>query len=462
MNVSRNGKVAESDLVDSKMNNQAQPTVMAKDNSELEADRQKKNETHQTALHSCFPSIEPVVQTDDPETNGKVKTKDYDGRQGEGQEGGRREGGGQEEGGKEEGGQETGGREGGGLGGKEESPGLQDGLNNSQNHSAELSINRTSASLYIISLDLESTGLNMNTALGDQCDSICQIAVDVQEIEIQPKTLDSSSSSIETDGLTGQSPCPSTLVRWTPVGQFEKLIKPLKTMSKGAADVTGITDDKLAGCKPLPEVFDELQKYLETVCRPGHHRVLMAYNGLKFDFKMIFIDLMRSLEKHCPQNPDPVKWLRKLKVDWLFDPLVLARSSLERSTLIHNSRGNCSFKLGDLYESMYGKKLENAHDALADCIAVNDVLKHSLFAPHFKSVVSQVIETEGPAETDALKSPMKYFKEVAKIVDQKKTLPSVKEQISAKLKRLRNLKRKAPVNNTEESVEPPRVKQQKT
>jgi DNA polymerase III epsilon subunit-like protein len=326
---------------------------------------------------------------------------------------------------------------------------LEDGVKGSLNNGFELSNAKNPVSLYVISLDLESTGLNMNTALGDQCDSICQIAVDVQEIQLQPKIVTDHLSSVsEKDENATETTHPASQVRWVPSGQFERLIKPLKKMSKGAAEVTGITDEKLAGCKQLLDVFEELQKYLETVCQPGRHRVLMAYNGLKFDFKMLFIDLMRCLEKHS-QNSDPVKWLRKLKIDWLFDPLVLARSNLERDTLIHNIRGNCSFKLGDVYESMYKKKLENAHDALADCIAVNEVLKHSLFAPHFRDVVSRILETESPAETDAVKSPMKYFKEVARLVDQKKILPSVKEQITTKLKRLRNLKRKAPVNEEE-------------
>lgn len=305
--------------------------------------------------------------------------------------------------------------------------------------------------VYLISLDLESTGLNMNINSGDKCDSICQIAADVQRVTLSSSDQKCSPEEPEEEKGTTNS---KRVTSWESVDQFVTYVKPLKPMSKGASQVTGITDEMLSGAQNFVQVFHRFTEFLDRTCVDGN-RVLMAYNGKGFDFKMMFIDLQRCLQQFAPDQ-DAKKLVLRLKLDFLFDPLILARSHLDRQRLIHNRNGNCSFKLGDVYMSMFSKKLDGAHDALFDCIAVNEVLKHELFEPHLRKELLEKImfhddkkserdssggnaeegrRDEMVKETDFMLSPMRFFGDLAKAMALKRQLPSVSERMAMKLKK---------------------------
>ena len=61
------------------------------------------------------------------------------------------------------------------------------------------------------------------------------------------------------------------------------------------------------------------------------------------------------------------------------DPFVWSKQYIDRSCLLRKKNGSCSYKLADIHKAVLGKCFENAHDALADTLALYNMCTHDLF-----------------------------------------------------------------------------------
>ena len=268
---------------------------------------------------------------------------------------------------------------------------------------------------YSISLDFETTGLSDSA-------NICQIGLDVQRVVYCKES--------------------KTVLKWEPVFKYNTKVKPRCKMTPGAQSITGISDEMLEDCDDIGKVFKDLVENLNREC-PTHPRIFAAYNGFRFDFKILFNDLASFFES----GDKAEKMVQQLKIDRMFDPLELAKTCLKQDGMIHNKNGRCSFKLGDVYKSLLKKDLQGAHDALADCSAVSELMQHDSFDSHFSKIVSSVLRQENiqTKETRFIKNPVEYYSTLSQNKKSKSAQVSLKSHLGKYVQnivRSKSLKRK--------------------
>ena len=188
----------------------------------------------------------------------------------------------------------------------------------------------------LVSLDLETTGLSV------EHDHITQIGVSV--------------STRSEDGI---------LIH---CGDFEKLVQCDGEISNTITKLTGITTAMVSGADCLKSVMGELITFMDRVCPPGMARILVAYNGVKFDVPLLVANLIRVGPGYLADS------IRAMKLAHVLDPLPMVRAELDPVSLPRTARGAPSFRLGNVYRCVVGSKLDNAHTALADAKAVLSVL----------------------------------------------------------------------------------------
>lgn len=147
------------------------------------------------------------------------------------------------------------------------------------------------------------------------------------------------------------------------ISSFNEYVKPRDRMSTGAVQVTGLTDKFLSTFSDFSTVAKEFFQWLD-IHRNGKKVVLIAHNGIGFDFPILVSELYR--------NNFPPTTLKKHGVYWLFDTLLWARVFIPDHVVFKRGVGEpASYTLGNLHRSFYpGDSFDNAHDALADCRAM--------------------------------------------------------------------------------------------
>jgi DNA polymerase III alpha subunit (gram-positive type) len=143
-------------------------------------------------------------------------------------------------------------------------------------------------------------------------------------------------------------------------------------MTAGASAVTGITDKDLLNCRTRQEV---LSAFVQWVRELDSSVLMLAYNGINFDFPLLIVELKRSnLDRQFGERvsmfADPLKWAQ---VYWP-----------KRYTL-------SSFRMGVLYEKLFEEELQNAHSALADTKAMVRICRHVTFSAFITSLKSGTI-----------------------------------------------------------------------
>lgn len=155
--------------------------------------------------------------------------------------------------------------------------------------------------------------------------------------------------------------------------RFETYVKPLRPISEGSSRVTGITEETLVGA---PSTMDSLACFLQWMRDlPGDDGGavhLVAYNGLGYDFPILYFELERC-------GLDPARELLRNGVTTVVDPLVWGRRFLDQNQLRKNSRGRCSYRLGDVYRAFFGETITNAHNASADVNALHSLCVHPAY-----------------------------------------------------------------------------------
>lgn len=155
---------------------------------------------------------------------------------------------------------------------------------------------------------------------------------------------------------------------------FCEYVKPNRNMHPEAIKVTGITDARVANCSTLNSVLPRLFRQIKAIPRETENEptVLIAYNGIAFDFAMLCAEMIRN-------KLSMLSWSAS-GITHLVDPLIWAREHLDRTCLFRNKRGRTIFKLGSVHLGVLKCKIENAHDAMADTTAMMDLCRHEKFA----------------------------------------------------------------------------------
>jgi DNA polymerase III epsilon subunit-like protein len=196
----------------------------------------------------------------------------------------------------------------------------------------------------VVFFDLECTGLSVYD------DAIFEISLVLFEIDVK----------------TGE---------WTERKHLTMRCKPLVGMSKGAAEVTGVTTNMLADEPPLKKQLVRMSKHLDAQFTSKMPRVLVGYNSHGYDIPMM---VSEAEKKDNDVGTDgAVGLFRGLRFELTIDLLHQARAHVDRTVLSRTKHGAASFKLGDVYRSLVGKPLEGAHGALADSLALHEIYTKS-------------------------------------------------------------------------------------
>ena len=97
----------------------------------------------------------------------------------------------------------------------------------------------------------------------------------------------------------------------------------------------------------------------------------MAHNGQRFDFQLLSYEFLRH--GLCSKE-DYLTFGRKMKIDGFVDSVKMFQHPYfwkECSAIKFPPVNN---KLGTIYEHLFMKKLDGAHDALKDVLAMEEIL----------------------------------------------------------------------------------------
>lgn len=157
---------------------------------------------------------------------------------------------------------------------------------------------------------------------------------------------------------------------------FESLVHTPKTISTTVYEITKINNEMLESAPSFHFVIKKFQTWLNerrtTQNGESNDISVIAYNGLKYDILLMCHQLSQN-------NIDIGSYFKNCGIISFVDPLVWARNHLDRTILLRNKKGNSSFRLGDIYKSLFGKSFENAHNAVADSLALMKICEHNLF-----------------------------------------------------------------------------------
>ncbi len=196
-----------------------------------------------------------------------------------------------------------------------------------------------------VSYDLESTGLQVFT---DQ----------ITEIGAESAVLFQDGSFL-------------LLHRQEPLSEnFVTYVKCTRAICAASQKITGITAAKLINAPTITVALNQFAKYIDDVCKTFDAqlpRILVAYNGTKFDVPMCVAELEHA-------GISATKFMRQLRFSYLLDPVLMAREVVDTTLLPRDKNGKPCFKLGGVYEALCGTPLIGAHGALADASAVLKLL----------------------------------------------------------------------------------------
>ena len=153
---------------------------------------------------------------------------------------------------------------------------------------------------------------------------------------------------------------------------FSTLLNPGKPMSPKAAEITGLTDQELAGAKPFAAAEDRLRRMFENT-------VLMGFNIDAFDISGVLGEFEKT------NSALPSKWQ---SID------------LRKIHIAQNKPENGQGTLENVCK-IYGKPMQGAHRASADVLACADLAEEMLWRHGFdavKSVLRHGIQADLPSQ----------------------------------------------------------------
>ena len=137
---------------------------------------------------------------------------------------------------------------------------------------------------------------------------------------------------------------------------FDSVVNPGCHIPKASTVIHGIDNKTAQASKRFGTIFAAFRKFVKQSTKRGTPIVLVAHNCFGFDKIM--------LEKECSRVG------ARIPTTWLFYDSLLAY----RSHFVEME----SKRLSDIYELRFGKKMENAHNSLADSIGLRDIFNNDL------------------------------------------------------------------------------------
>ena len=205
----------------------------------------------------------------------------------------------------------------------------------------------------LLSFDLETTGLSVWN------DRITQIGGTAVRKRKQEADKDKGADEGADQGA------------YTLVANFETLVKSEVSVSAEAAKKTGISNKDLVNAPPIAEALTLFFNWIREI-REQTEVILIAYNGINFDFPILCNEITR-----CQQLPYVT--LNACGITTVLDPYVWACANLEKSCVPRKTNGKYSYKLSDLHMALLERPLVNAHTALADTQGLIDLCFHEKF-----------------------------------------------------------------------------------
>ena len=191
---------------------------------------------------------------------------------------------------------------------------------------------------YIMSFDTETTGLSIYTA------EVIQIGLVIHLWHVEGNKIQKNEM----------------------IGSFCEYVKckSNEEFDIRVIDVTGITRSMVNDAKEFKIVVQNMMTYIENVCSNMEYpRVLITYNGDAYDVPVIMAELARNV-------PNPMEIIKKLKITCNVDILPCVRQCADTTKLKRNKVGRPSYRLGDVYASLLGENMNNAHNAAGDALGV--------------------------------------------------------------------------------------------
>jgi len=219
----------------------------------------------------------------------------------------------------------------------------------------------TNEGMYLISFDLETTGLNK------QKDRFVQLGVTIYECSPLREEKKESFSLMSLGGT-----------KWNCRSEVR--------MHPESIKITGISQQAVdQETLSAADVLQLFRDFIRQKCsKENFKRILVAYNGKDFDLPILIYEAQR-----LPGGAEA--YFRSLVLDALFDVLLAAREVLDATKLTRDAKGKCSYALGSVYQCLLQKPLDGAHSALADAEAVMDVLQctRDKFGKHLQCLCDQ-------------------------------------------------------------------------
>lgn len=154
---------------------------------------------------------------------------------------------------------------------------------------------------------------------------------------------------------------------------FETFVFTERKIAPKAQEVTGISNKMLQGAPPTKKALGQFFAWISKNRKDDEDVVLVAYNGLNYDFPMLFSELHRW-EINIPRQ------LRTCGVKYLLDPFRWAKTNMEGSTLLHRRKnGRCCFTLESVHLALTQSVIDKAHTALADADALCTICDNEAF-----------------------------------------------------------------------------------
>lgn len=151
-------------------------------------------------------------------------------------------------------------------------------------------------------------------------------------------------------------------------GVYNKIVNPEIPIPEEASAVNGITDDMVKDSPTIEGVLEDfLTKYLNK-----SNGIIVGYNALKFDVPILNRTIREyRLTNNITETDARDRLISEKQLHKVLDPYFLIQR-------IHPFLG-AKKKLSYIYEWLFCKTMENAHDAFADVKGTIDVLKYCLY-----------------------------------------------------------------------------------
>ena len=232
----------------------------------------------------------------------------------------------------------------------------------------------SNVTFYIFSFDLETTGLIVSKHEIIQTGfTVLRVVIDVVNGVVI--SVDHLKSKFEKDEV---KPC---ITKWT---FFDQLSKPeCPTLDPVVIDLTKITMNMLNGKPDFGIVSQQMLTWMDTLCGPDDIRVLIGQNIFKFDIPLMANELYRRGSSKTAND-----FFRMMKISTCIDTLPMAKLLVDTKKLMRVDK-HVSYSLGSIFKAVMSTKenshkikgFNNAHNAVADCNAVLDIVQTNQLWP---------------------------------------------------------------------------------